>query len=189
MTNWTRFPSPQSFSAKDRSLTLSSHQLHPEACRMYHRLLQPGLLKPQPNPAKQKRKLRGQLWRAHVVSWKRLCVTLGDSLPQYRSLPQLLLPTVGKALQPKGAEGIQLLFPVRELYLLFMCKNPALCRSFCLQIRGRSTVTFIYELEPEVQPQKSPPQRSRRNVESHQHKAKSELPKITQLESLAPEDS
>lgn len=103
--------------------------------------------------------------------------------------PSCRCPPAGKALQPKGAEGIQLLFPVRELYLLLMCNYPALCRSFCLQIRGRSTLTFIYELEPEVQPQKSPPQRSRRNVESHQHKAKSELPKITQLEYLAPEDS
>lgn len=103
--------------------------------------------------------------------------------------PSCRCPPVGKALKPKGAEGMQLLFPVHELYLLLMCNHPALCRSFCLQIRSQSTLTLIYELEPEVQPQKSPPQRSRRNVESRLHKAKSELPKITLLEYLAPEDS
>lgn len=56
-------------------------------------------------------------------------------------------------------------------------------------VRGRGTLTFIYELEPQLQPQKSPTQRNGRNVESHLNKAKSDFPKITQSGYFAPEDS
>lgn len=107
-------------------------------------------------------------------------------------LPQLLLPTVRqRAGVERGWVNTAHFLCTWAIFTLNM-QPPQLFPALAVgrkSVWGCGTLIFIHELEPKLQPQKSPTPRNGRNVESHLNKAKSKFPKITQSKCFAPEDS
>lgn len=148
-------------------------------------------------PSKPEEKApRGQLWWAHVVSWKRSCVALGDreEAPQ-RSityLPQLPLPTTRQCTEVERGWVNTAHFHCSWAIFALNVQPPSSLQLFLLAeslYKAEAHAHLFMSLNPRYSHRSHLLKRNGRNVETHLNKAKSEFPKITQLAYFAPEDS